>query len=167
MKTRFKVYKMFNLAMLLFGVMACSQQATENTEPIGVTVLPIFVMKLHIPENEDKKFIAAFLEYAKTNHLGSQGISNFPRAAEKLDGFDYQIKNSIAESSPRNIAFSIANPFSRGEVQLAAYPDDTPFVKSHIYNLVHALMSAVHGKVTEVSCDEKVLDCARLKDILK
>lgn len=153
------------LVALSVFLTACFNQTVEPPAPRVVSISPTFVMEVKVAPDEATKFSDAFVHYAKTNTLNIDTLGEFPvhpAGEEQYMSFSYEIYNAKKEP-----AFVVNNPFHRGEISFVAYPNDSALVKQHVYDLALALVASMHGKVTSVTCDERVLDCDRLKTILK
>jgi hypothetical protein len=157
--------KLFSFVIVSLGLTACSQQTTEASKPRVIETAPAFVMELNTSKEQDKAFSAAFVEFAKMNHLNIDTQSEFPEHpanGEPYTSIMYEIYNAKKEA-----VFIITNPYSRTAWRLVIYPHDTVLVKHYTYDLVQKLVSTTPGGVTSISCDDKVLDCERLKALSK
>jgi hypothetical protein len=162
-----KILNLASLFIVWLWLSACSKYVSENSKPVAVEILPIFSMELGFAAGKDDDFIQTFLKYAKSNNLESVKLADIPSPIGSYNIYSYQINTYQKTSIQNDPAFFISNSHDRYTITFVAYPSDTPFVIQHIYPLVQVLMTSAHRKEVSFTCDDKVLDCERLKVLTK
>jgi hypothetical protein len=132
------------------------KKVTKKQKPVVIETTPI--LELIVSVEQGKILADTILTFATSNNLTSESLN---RSNGKREISTYQIYNK-----QKSVLYIFHNYLNQNEFELAAYPDDTPLVKQYIYKLVQTLSSTFHGHMKLKSCDEKMLDCVRLKGLL-